>query len=1117
MAAKKGGTGKREDSVMMNMGVSFASDIVSASPEFKKLAESFGADLSAAQSSAIKRSSTKHVKELQTFIKKMDTQYAQALVIEDKKAQKLALNAVAKEFKTRWNNEERFLGHREQAAKDAEETLKKNFAARTEEFGNGLQDAFSQATSGDIGGFANLFKKFGGGLEKKGMGLKDSTSKTEKGLGEILARLGPLAIGLGAVVAGFAAIAGVIIQADSQAKEFNKSILDGVSIGDLGVKQAYQTAEALEEVRKASLNLTEFGTLAQDNIAILNAYAKAGLTFREIRGELDSSSAAMMRYTSAMKTALVYSKLFGEDVTSVATSSAEYVEDLGLTIGGVEDRFATLYKKALQSGFGVQRFYSMVLQATSGMAMYNVRIEEAAGLLLKIGKVLGSKMGGEYLQSLTKGFMDESMTDRIKRIMITGPEKFAGYFVRDADAMATDFLEKLGDKLGEDSGLAKNVEAALQAAGIDVAGIKRSGTGKDSLLSGLKAMKKTDRDLMLSAIRSQGGSGEALARQLGKLIQLTDGTKGGMENMAQNIGALGMGSVLAAKMEHGQAIIGKSIQDMTRLDRIAFENITGISGEAFEQLKQIAASSAGDWVQLQKLAKAGESQTDLFEKFGVIAEKQADGTFKYFKAQDDGAGNLTKNGLELKNSMDLMSANEQKYGDEMKQIVDEQTLLARTVAENTTGIMQFLQQRVQQALEGIYDAVQSILGFLGLGADEDEKKLRDQASQDVKNQIAGLRKQQDAANVTESELMKKISESSGDEKKFYETQLSDLKEGNKFRQMSQELLGQQLLALNSLQEGGFDTVAGARGKALESPAAQAAIKAIAERYGLSDKLLEEATRRGELGGSSFEKKYRMEKWSDFDTDTYRSYNVKTPEGRAADMARGVADTMSNWTGQNASPVMTLSPEDQAKALEEQTGFVEEATYDAKDNSPQGLKRKAWAVKQQKALLDIINPKEMAKAWGENEDRREAGKIALAAGLQGDEFKEAVEGLMAGKLTPALDFALDRSVRIGGKQMSLREASAEKLLDRGISPDGMPMSVPGVEDFMLRLGSDRVEAMRINRGDQLFGAKPNGPISQAGNSGGPGKGTGGTVNITINGNEEKAYAVVRRALQTVGIV
>jgi hypothetical protein len=56
-------------------------------------------------------------------------------------------------------------------------------------------------------------------------------------------------------------------------------------------------------------------------------------------------------------------------------------------------------------------------------------------------------------------------------------------------------------------------------------------------------------------------------------------------------------------------------------------------------------------------------------------------------------------------------------------------------------------------------------------------------------------------------------------------------------------------------------------------------------------------------------------------------------------------------------------------------------------------------------------------------------------------------------------------------------------------------------------------MRIDRGDQLFGAKPGGAVAAAG---GFGAGKGGTVNITINGNEEKAYAVVRKALQATGL-
>ena len=41
---------------------------------------------------------------------------------------------------------------------------------------------------------------------------------------------------------------------------------------------------------------------------------------------------------------------------------------------------------AIRSYYG---FYGMILQATSGMGMYNVRLEEAGGLLIRLGQVLG--------------------------------------------------------------------------------------------------------------------------------------------------------------------------------------------------------------------------------------------------------------------------------------------------------------------------------------------------------------------------------------------------------------------------------------------------------------------------------------------------------------------------------------------------------------------------------------------------------------------------------------------------------------------------------------------------------------------------------------------------------
>ena len=71
---------------------------------------------------------------------------------------------------------------------------------------------------------------------------------------------------------------------------------------------------------------------------------------------------------------------------------------------------------------------------------------------------------------------------------------------------------------------------------------------------------------------------------------------------------------------------------------------------------------------------------------------------------------------------------------------------------------------------------------------------------------------------------------------------------------------------------------------------------------------------------------------------------------------------------------------------------------------------------------------------------------------------------------------------------------------------------GVKDFIYRDNGGRGMVTPINREDQVIGMKPGGPIANA-----TGRGTGGNVNISINGGDERrVFEVVRRAIQQAGI-
>lgn len=73
---------------------------------------------------------------------------------------------------------------------------------------------------------------------------------------------------------------------------------------------------------------------------------------------------------------------------------------------------------------------------------------------------------------------------------------------------------------------------------------------------------------------------------------------------------------------------------------------------------------------------------------------------------------------------------------------------------------------------------------------------------------------------------------------------------------------------------------------------------------------------------------------------------------------------------------------------------------------------------------------------------------------------------------------------------------------------------GAHDFVYQDNGGRSVITPIDREDQIMGMKSGGPIA---NAMGGGRGTGGNVNISINGGDERrVFEVVRRAIQQAGI-
>ena len=136
----------------------------------------------------------------------------------------------------------------------------------------------------------------------------------------------------------------------------------------------------------------------------------------------------------------------------------------------------------------------------------------------------------------------------------------------------------------QDKGAQARIMGLLGFSDLDTA----TGAG---LSKRLGSMGRKQREGLLASMRLTGQ--HDLTRSLTNLMDVAEGAVGGRGARAVRMGSLDMGGKLAAKMAHGQTIIGKPLHMMNPREMMGFEGVAGVTGEEREQLLRISEAMYG--------------------------------------------------------------------------------------------------------------------------------------------------------------------------------------------------------------------------------------------------------------------------------------------------------------------------------------------------------------------------------------------------------------------------------------------------------------------------------------------------------------------------------------------
>lgn len=578
----------------------------------------------------------------------------------------------------------------EEAAKMREEAAKKlrgmavfgsldNMKDAGEGVADRFTDALNKASESDLSGFVQSILGSMGKLAQRGAETKQlaadsaADAMTAKDLAASAAKLGRAAALLGIAAGAIGGLVAAVAALDGAAKELNQSMLEGASIADFSAQSQITSLRdvegTMEAARKASHEMAlEFRGTSEEMAGILAELNQAGFSYREMEQGVSTVIDKQAKYAEAVKKTFEWSRALGVSTSEIADTTAEWSTSFGLGVTGISEGFKEIADFAMDSGFNVKRFFTAVSQATSGMALYNMRIEEAAFFLSKTQKILGETDAADFFESLTKGFMDESITDRIKRIMIAGAGDTERIFRDTADRTAKGFVSAFSGSDTQDK-----IKAAFKSVNMEI-----DLSDPQVLQNTWGKMDDRNRRLIIAELRANGDEqSQAAARQLETLGRVVDGAKGGMDAQVRGLGALDMQGKLAYKL---QTLGDRRLNEMSMEELAAFESYAGISGAQLEQLTRVEEQLYADYELAKKNGKAEGQSFKEFISSNEMAQEQ------------------------LKTVADIVEVSE---------------YFAQQTVESTRSVFSVLKNTIAQTLDNIYSLLTSWFGVSReMGADE---------------------------------------------------------------------------------------------------------------------------------------------------------------------------------------------------------------------------------------------------------------------------------------------------------------------------------------------------------------------------------------------------------------
>lgn len=469
-------------------------------------------------------------------------------------------------------------------------------------FSDGLTSALNGVDLNDLGGFVKTI----GGAASKGLATMSNVAKaketaavaagdagTAQALATAASAMSAGAVAFTAVAAALALFVAYGKAADDYQSRLNKTLLEGASVADImgvayqkGARSSLELADTMQAARKASVDTAvQFRMSTEETARVLQDLNSAGITYKRIVDGAQTAAEAQYRFAEAINRTITYSSLLGVSVSELASYQNTLMKDVNMSLDRTFDVFAAINEASMASGMSTKTFFTAISQATSGMALYNVRIDQAIGLIKSFGEIVGETDAGKVLGDLTgKKGIDERLRITATAIETVGLEKVQDLFRRTTEAGAAEFQRSFS-KDPEDS---KKILQVFRDAGQEALGQGLLSADVKKRTEATKALATLPDEIREQIKAGMEGVQEgAASRAFGAFALSAKGTVGGVDETAGVMNKLDMAGKILMMDYQARALEaqGQSLESAT--SKATLQQFLGALGEDEDQLEPI--------------------------------------------------------------------------------------------------------------------------------------------------------------------------------------------------------------------------------------------------------------------------------------------------------------------------------------------------------------------------------------------------------------------------------------------------------------------------------------------------------------------------------------------------